>query len=148
MKKSYFFLTGINPDDSNGPANWSFDKWMTLFSAFTLLAAFFYFLYAAALFASSDGEQITCILRLLTGHLCPGCNATHSLVHFFSGHLLQSLCTNAFVTVVLFTLLIYTIMNALHYLSKAKLPGLRFHIWYMGVYVAVLFVNWICMNLF
>lgn len=144
--KQYFFLTKYDPDNRRGPDWWPVELWMLILMGIALIGVLFYWLYAMYHFAQPNGEEVTCVLRKMSGLYCPGCGATHALVAFMGGHFTESFRLNALVPFVFITFMIYVFVNGLHMITKGKTWGFRFHVWYIVFYAAVAGIHFFYVN--
>lgn len=144
----YLFQTEYDPGDSKGPSHWSLDHYMVWFSTVVLFIGLCYSVYALLAFGDDRPAKVTCSFRNITGLYCPGCGATHALYELLHGHLLISLQYNTLIPALIFTLVPYTLLGFLHLRTKGRVWGLRFHIWYLGIYFVIILGHFAVVNYF
>jgi len=71
-----------------------------------------------------DSMPSVCLIKLATGHECPGCGMTHALVSVFHGHLADAFNYNKLV-VVIFPLLSYIWLKNLMIFYKSFRARIR-----------------------
>ena len=145
-KKEYFFLTTIEPADRTMNLKmWSSDKWLLFVFSAVILSSILYAIYGNYVF-STPGPRSLCTMRQLFGLYCAGCGGTHALVSFYTGHLVDSFRYHPLVITALIPAYTYCFWNLIHFLSKGRIIGVRFHLWYLLFYIPVILGHWIYIN--
>ncbi len=115
------------------------------------------FLEATDLFVPTN-ISVPCSFRAVTGFYCPGCGGTHAVCALALGHLRESFLYHPFVPYTAACFLIFIIWNTaatvvsrrMQRLSSKKGDGkvvfFHFHIAYVYLGLAILFLQWIIKN--
>lgn len=142
----YLFWTEYDPGDAQGPAKWTLDHYIFYFALVILLIGVFYSVYALITFTPDREAVVTCTLRRITGLYCPGCGATHALHELLHGHILLSLQYNTLIPVLVALLIPYTLLAFLHLRTKGRVWGLRFHVWYLFIFLFIILGHFFWVN--
>lgn len=94
-----------------------------------------------------DRLVIPCGFRMLTGYYCPGCGGTRAVRYFLQGHLLKSFLYHPMVPYIGIGGGIFMVRQTLHYLSRGKLPPMKFQTIYIYGLGAIIFVQFVIKNL-
>lgn len=72
--------------------------------------------------------RLPCVMRTLTGYVCPGCGGTRAAFALMHGHILLSLLYHPIVLYATLILLWFVISQSIERLSRGRLPiGLHYH---------------------
>ena len=87
-----------------------------------------------------------CLLRTILGWYCPGCGGTRATWYFLHGHFLKSFYYYPMVPWVLGLYVVFMGTQALEWITKRRIHGIRFRLWYVWVALILFFVGWIGKN--
>ena len=114
-------------------------------------------LQVTGLFTLTD-IGVPCTFRTVTGFYCPGCGGTHAVCALAVGHLWESVLYHPFVPYTAVCFLVFIVWNTIataisrrnqRLFSKkgdGKVIFFHFHIAYVYVGLAILFLQWIIKN--
>ena len=89
-----------------------------------------------------------CVYYRMLGIPCPGCGTTRALRYLINGNIIDSIRMNAIVFYTIGVYLVFMITHTIEWIfcslhRKTVIKGLRFHVAYVYIGVAVLLIHWI-----
>lgn len=88
-----------------------------------------------------------CIFHLLTGYYCPGCGGTRAISALLHGKFLLSMYYHPLVLYGAVVYLVFMATQAIGRVSRRPEIGMKFHLFYVWVALAILFLNCVVKNI-
>lgn len=88
-----------------------------------------------------------CIFHLLTGYYCPGCGGTRAIAALLHGKFLLSLYYHPLVLYGAVVYLVFMVTQAIGRVSRRPEIGMKFHLLYVWIALAILFLNCVIKNI-
>lgn len=88
-----------------------------------------------------------CWVRSHSGLLCPGCGGTRAFFYFIKGEFVCSFFFHPAVPYMEVLYMVYMIRGALHFLSKGRLPFMRFRLGYVYAAIGIILVQFVVKNI-
>lgn len=87
-----------------------------------------------------------CVFKQVTGYYCPGCGGTRAVKFFLTGHWIKSFIYHPLVIYMGLGGSIYMVTHTLSYITKGRVKGMVFHLWYVYVMAIIIVVQFIIKN--
>lgn len=87
-----------------------------------------------------------CLFHHLTGYYCPGCGGTRAVIALLHGRLFLSMYYHPLVPYTAAIYLVFMVTQTVGRIRRQPQIGMRFHLFYVWIALAILFVNCIVKN--
>lgn len=87
-----------------------------------------------------------CPLLTLTGFYCPGCGGSRAVYYLLHGKLLKSLICHPIVLCGLAVVLPFMVTQTLALITKGRIRGMRFRLWYLYAAAVIIIANFVLKN--
>lgn len=84
-----------------------------------------------------------CQIRRFTGVICPACGTTRAVLAMLHGHLLTALYYHVATVYLACICIIFWVGNTIRLVTKGKAPLVRFHLWYVYVWLGIFVVSYV-----
>lgn len=88
-----------------------------------------------------------CWVRSHSGILCPGCGGTRAFFYFLQGEFVLSFFFHPVVPYMGVLYIVYMLRGIVHFLSKGRLPFMRFRLGYVYAAIVILLVQFLLKNI-
>lgn len=127
------------------------EKGKTEFAVWVAGAALGFFallILAIGYFAPSFLESLRfeCWIHRQSGLWCPGCGGTRAFFYFLQGKWGRSFMLHPVVPYMGVLYIVYMVRGALHFLTKGRLPFMRFRLGYIYVAIAIVLIQFVAKN--
>lgn len=113
-----------------------------------VLGFFALLILAIGYFAPSflEGLRFECWIHRQSGLWCPGCGGTRAFFYFLQGKWGRSFMLHPVVPYMGILYIVYMVRGALHFLTKGRLPFMRFRLGYIYVAIAIVLIQFVAKN--
>ncbi len=87
-----------------------------------------------------------CSIYRLTGWYCPGCGGTRAVKAFLHGRLVTSFLYHPAVPYLAVWTITFLLWQSIHYLSRGRIRGFRYHNWQLWVAAGLFLFNFLIKN--
>ena len=84
-----------------------------------------------------------CQIRRFTGVICPACGSTRAVLAMLHGHILTAIYYHVATVYLVCICAIYLIGNTLRIVTHGRTPLVRFHLWYVYVWLVIVVVSYV-----
>lgn len=93
-----------------------------------------------------ESLHFECWVRRHSGLLCPGCGGTRAFFCFLQGKWVLSFFLHPVVPYMGILYIVYMFRGGVHFLTKGRLPFMRFRLGYIYVAIAIILVQFVAKN--
>ena len=90
--------------------------------------------------------DVPCFFSAFLGFYCPGCGGTRAFEALLKGKVFLSLWYHPFVIYFVVTYTGFMLSHTFSRISKGKVHGWKFHMWYLSIGVIIILVNFFSKN--